>query len=363
MKLFKDLQKGDSIYLYTLDRDYRFCGWPMYLKKIQIAKVMYIEEYHSVIRLNYKTTTSNRTIYVDPDSCIDENCLSTSGITSDPNVFLTSRSLRSEPLSKNHYSWYWNTSYSQRIFLNRNTKYKQQSIKERIIDELKGLAYTTGKAGLADDIEMKYYENTNKYIGEMLKLLLTSDIITSFYVRNLKVELEKFNIYYNKSTSEGYTIVDKGNVSVFKDATAVVLRKATVNCFDTSKASLKDSSIAYCYDYSEIDAWDNSKVYSFDFSDIFCGGYSTAYVLRCHYCHVLDHAEVIAHKNCDVMAFNDAKVTSYGAKVMTRDPQVEIEAKTYTSYDNKVQYPSIISTQYKDKVKASKGTIIQELKW
>lgn len=45
------------------------------------------------------------------------------------------------------------------------------------------------------------------------------------------------------------------------------------------------------------------------------------------------------------------------------DPQVDIEAKTYTSYDNKIQDPSVVSTKYRDKVKASKGTIIQELKW
>lgn len=362
MKLFKDLQKGDSIYLYTLDRDCRFCGWPMYLKEIQIAKVMYVEEYHSVIKLNYKTATSNRTIYVDPDSCMDENCWTTSGITTDPSIFLTSRSLRSEPSSNNYYSWYWNTSYSQRIFLNRNIRYKQQSMKDRIIDELKGLAYTNGKEGIADDIEMKYYENPSKYIGEMLKLLLTSKIITSSYVRNLKAELEKFKIYYNKSTSEGYVIVDKGNVSIFKDATAIVLCKATINCFDTSKTILKDSSTAYCYDYSEIDAWDNSKVYSFDFSDLFCGGYSTAYILRCHYCHVADYAEVIAHKNCNIMAFNESKVISYGAKVQSWDPQVKVDAKTYISYNNKIKYPSIIYAKYKDKIKASIDTIIQDLK-
>lgn len=70
MKAFKDLEIGDTIYIlhygYVVHED----DIDVVLKKIRSAKVTFVEEYHSAIRLSYHTSTYGRTMFVPMDNCI-----------------------------------------------------------------------------------------------------------------------------------------------------------------------------------------------------------------------------------------------------------------------------------------------------
>lgn len=72
MKAFKDLEIGDTIYIFYYEYVVHGDDINIALKKIHSAKVTFIEEYHSTIRLSYHTSTYGRTVFVPSDNCFTE---------------------------------------------------------------------------------------------------------------------------------------------------------------------------------------------------------------------------------------------------------------------------------------------------
>lgn len=87
MKTFKDLEIGDTIYIFWRKHKVRMDSVDTILSEVKTAKVTYVEEYHSTIRLSYHTSTYGRTVLVPLDNCIAEG-YGDEYIATGPEVFL-----------------------------------------------------------------------------------------------------------------------------------------------------------------------------------------------------------------------------------------------------------------------------------
>ena len=126
MKAFKDLKIGDTIYIlyygYVVHED----DIDVVLKKIRSAKVTFVEEYHSAIRLSYHTSTYGRTVFVPSDNCFTEGNTS-AFISTGPEILIGENTDppvgENKPLIKN----YNECSRAQLVYLKDRVYINEQS--------------------------------------------------------------------------------------------------------------------------------------------------------------------------------------------------------------------------------------------
>lgn len=121
MKAFKNLEIGDTIYIFWIKIKASIGDkLSIYISEVKTAKVTYVEEYHSTIRLSYHTSTYGRTVLVPLDNCISEG-LGEEFIASGPEALLSLTNLNNAKYPIGIYTKFrhrfFNCSIPQQIYI------------------------------------------------------------------------------------------------------------------------------------------------------------------------------------------------------------------------------------------------------
>lgn len=211
MKTFKDLEIGDTIYIFWRKHKVRMDSVDTILSEVKTAKVTYVEEYHSTIRLSYHTSTYGRTVLVPLDNCIAEG-YGDEYIATGPEVFLPNNTNGPIGVKFDRFRFF-NCSIPQQIYLDNRFSIDYDKRKmilkymEYLYDE--GIPFTQSD-GCISHLKENEYSITFKAISSnefIIKGFCLDDIYDN------TDEAQKIIDYLNKRFSIYYYELIKGDLN------------------------------------------------------------------------------------------------------------------------------------------------------